>query len=214
MNRRQQSVLLAEQWHIFSRSIEGGIPIVQSLLFEQSYWLVGLLVLIEYFLLVAWLRRRTSRLKWAVLIGLVVCVAIPLLQKFVTTDRERIAIVCEAIVHAVDTGDLAGIETHVSARFSAEAYDKKSFMAYVERSLGRHDVEDLKLTIKNVEINGETATVRIGVQFTSNSDYYQGPIPSIWELKFERDGEDWQLIYVRPIQIGTRKLSSLSELPG
>lgn len=150
----------------------------------------------------------------AVLIGLAICIAIPLLQSFVTTDRERISTVCVAMVQAVEAGDVAGIETHVSARFSTEEYDRRSFMDYVERSLERHDLEDMKVTIKNAEISGATATIWISVKFTSNSDYYQGPLSSTWELKFERDGEDWKLIYVRPVQIGTMKFNRLGELPG
>ncbi len=171
-------------------------------------------MLIEYFLLVAWLRRRTSRLRLAVVIGLAICIAVPLLQQFVTTDRERIVTACEAMVQAVDVGDLPTIDAHLSAKFSTEEHDKESFMAFVGRRLERHEIEDAKLTIRSIEINGLNAVVVIRVDCTVDSNSYQGPLPSSWELTFEQEGDEWRMISVKPIQIGPQKFTRLSDLPG
>ena len=133
------------------------------------------------------------------LIGLLVCILVPLLQFMVTTERERLSVVCDALVKAVDVGHVAAIESHVSGSFDAEGYDKEGFMEFVSRGLERADVENASVKVDSIEINGSKASVIIFADCLINTDGYSGKLPSKWRLTFEKTGDAWKLIEVTPI---------------
>lgn len=169
-------------------------------------------MLIEYGLFVAWLRRRTPRLRVAVQIGLLICVLVPLLQFLVTTQRERISAVCAALVKAVEAGDVAAIDSQVSDRFAAEDFDKESFMAFVRSGLERNEVEDATMRIESIEIDGNKATVVLMASCTVNSDFYQGPLPSKWRVIFMLEDGEWRMIDVTPVSTPSFPIDRLSDL--
>lgn len=189
-----------------------GWVIIQGLLFERTIWFIVLLLLVEYALVVAWLRRRTPRLRAAMLIGLIVCIAVPLLQSLVTTSRERIALTCEAMVLAVEVGDVESLGSYVSESFATEGLDRDAFMARVRSALERSEVEDASLTIERIEITGSRAVVVFRVKCVISTDEYNGPFPSKWQVEFEQRGEQWLLVSVMPISTPTFPFNSLRQL--
>ncbi len=131
----------------------------------------------------------------------------------VTTERERLSIVCDALVKAVDVGDVAAIELRVSDSFDAEGYDKESFMALVNRGLERVDIEDASMTGDSFEINGSHAVVIIRADCFVNMEGFHQRLPSKWRLTFEKIGDEWKLIEVTPISTPVFPYNRLHDLP-
>lgn len=185
---------------------------MQGLLFENTIWFVAVLLLAEYALLVMWLRRRTPQSRAAVLVGLVVCLTVPVLQRVVTTQRERITLICKSLVSAVEAGNVATIETHISKSFAADGLDRDEFIDAVRSALNQSNIEDVSLTIDNIVINAGSATVVIRVRCMLTTDEYSGTFPSKWRLSLKKEGDGWFVADVIPIRTPTFPVDRLRQL--
>ncbi len=172
---------------------------IQRFFLESPWLLIPVLVVIEYVLVVIWLRRRTPRSRWAALIGLVLCILLPVVQKLVVTQRERVTLVINSMVDAVSAGDVAALAEYVSPNFNTANTDRAGFIAGVRDTLQRYTVEEPRLRDLQITVDGDRATTQFGIVCRiltpqeSVANY-----PSAWEVVFELNDGEWQMISVEP----------------
>ncbi len=134
------------------------------------------------------------------LMGLVVCVAVPAMQRLVVTSREQVKDVCLSLVKATEAGDVKGIGRHVAGDFRVHEIDRSRFLEKVAATLTRFTVEQARLGgIEIVVSEGEAvAEFRVSCRIIGPEDV-EGNVPSAWRLRFRLTGDQWQMTSVEPL---------------
>ena len=147
------------------------------------------------------------------LVGLTLCILLPAVQMLVVTDRERIRLVCQAMVDATEAGDIEAIGEHVAPNFNVRGLDRKAFLDGVGKALNRTHVEDASLSHVEIEVAGNRATVQFNVRcrVIAPQDVEYVPL-SAWTAIFERHNGQWQMIAVDPRSTPFFPFSRLEEL--
>ena len=172
---------------------------IQSFLFESPWLLIPALAIIEFFLLSGWLRKRTPGSRRALLIGLALCIALPLLQKLVVTRREEVRSVCMELVQATEDGDVNTIADRVAPAFQVREIDRDRFVEGVTKTLTNSSVEHPRLHGMRVVIDGDRAEVHFVVTCRIvTPEGMEGGVPSAWEVIFQRINDQWLMIAVEP----------------
>jgi hypothetical protein len=172
---------------------------MRYVLFENPYILITILAIVEYILLVAWMRRRTPGAKRAALIGLLLCVAVPIMQQLVVTHQEQLRTACETMVEAAEQGDVATIAQRVAAGFAVRDIDRERFLRGVENALTRWHIEDASMGNVQIEVTGNRAAVTFNVtcRVIATEEVVTGVV-SAWTTTFELIDGQWMLIAVEP----------------
>jgi hypothetical protein len=168
-------------------------------LLENPYLLIPVCAVAAYVVLVIHLRRRTSRTRKALLVGLALCLGLPVLQWLVVTPRERIRLVCADMVRAVENNDPAGIEGHIAQSFRVRAIDREQFVAALRSTLKAYDVEGTGLKLDECKVADGRAEVRLRVtgRIVADESYDLGPgMP--WTLQFVEENGAWKLQAAEP----------------
>jgi len=168
--------------------------------FEQPYALIPLLIVAAYVCLVVWLRRRTVRAKRALWIAAILLVLLPVVQRLVVTDRERIRAVSAAIAAAVDAGDVAALSEHVADDFRVRDIDRAALLELAKSAMDRHRPRDVKLSDVRVTVTGDRAEVTQTSTCFVESDVYSGRVTVNWTAVFVRARGAWRLQFadIRP----------------
>ena len=167
----------------------------------------------QYVLLVIWLRRRTPRARRAALIGLVVCIAAPVLQKLVVTNRERLRMVCQALVDATEKGDMEALGEHIAAAFDVRGIDRDALLAAADRTLSYFHIENAILGKVETEVTGSRATASFSARCNLiTADDVHAYQPSFWIARFELVDGRWQMIAVDPRRTPSFPFNRLEDL--
>ncbi len=165
-----------------------------------------------YVTLVVWLRRRTPRARRALLLTLALCVVLPVIQQVVVTDREAIRGALGEMVAAVEAGEIEPIAARVARRFQVREIDREAFLAGVDRAMHRYHIERARLGGVEIEVAGDTATVRFTASGYVTSDMYTGDAPTAWTARFVLIDGRWMLAEVEPRRTALFRFDRLEQL--
>ncbi len=151
-------------------------------------------------------RYFSPRSRRAVWITLAVCAALIALQVVVKTDRERIRILVEELVEAVDRPDMGFIAKVLDEQFHDPHYgDRAAFLKAVEQQLQRLVVDAASVwKFHRVEVADGRAIVDFqAICDVRYSGYAQNRLPTRWELTFvKRDGE-WRISEIKLLRVAS-----------
>ena len=152
--------------------------------------------------------------------GLVACPLLVLLQALVVTDRERLTAVCHALADAVRQADIEAFGRHVSPLFESHpvaggtSWDKAALLEHLESTITTYRIEEPRLRGFEFELDATGAVVRFSATCRIvTADRIGSGYPSNWELTFERRGDRWQVISIRPRPSRLFPYRRLSDLP-
>jgi hypothetical protein len=147
------------------------------------------------------------------LIGLVVCLAAPVLQKLVVTNRERLCMVCQALVDATEEGDIEALGEHIATTFDVRGIDRDALLAAADRTLSYFHIENATLGKVKIEVTGNRATASFSARFNliTPDDVHPGQ-PSFWIARFELIDGRWQMIAVDPRRTPSFPFDRLEDL--
>ena len=177
-------------------------------LLESPLALGILLALVNFTLLVSW--RRSGRAR-PLLIGLAVAGVLLLIQASITTQREHAWRLLTMIERDVRAGEIDGLRSCLSERFTAGGHDREEF---VELVAGRYDVvQPVRVQRTALQIGASTAE-----SFQAEAAYlsevrlrdFTTIVKSRWRINFVHDPEGWKIISVTPLE----PFSSWSEVAG
>jgi hypothetical protein len=156
-------------------------------------------VVAEYILIVMWLRRRTKGARRAALIGLALCIILPIVQKLVVTQREQLRAITETLIDAAENGNVQVIARRIDRNFRVGDIDHDRFIEGVKRVLTQIKIEDARITGFHVEVDGDTAKIELGVmaQIITRQEF-SGQQPTSWTLTYVRTDRGWMLTAVEP----------------
>ncbi len=187
---------------------------VTALLFERPAYLVPVLLVIQFVLVRRWAQRRTSQARRAMLFGFACIPLLLAVQALVQTDREALIAQCRAVAALAEKGDAEGIGHHIAAQFETEGLDRAAIVSRMQKGLKAVHPENVKLSGFDVTFqSGRRATVIFQASARVYGPYeITGRQLSKWELRFERTGGRWQIIFLSPREIVGFPFNSLREL--
>ncbi len=154
----------------------------------------------------AWRRRSL----WCLLIG------IPLLfvvQSLVVTQQERILARLDLLVAAIEEEDAAAARAIFSRSYQCDGVDYEGFSRQLDGWLEWLDIRDTRLRRRNVEVDGDAATMRLTASATVRVGGEAGAEHiGTWRIEWVREGTAWSIVAVRPEMIDFREISSMNEL--
>ena len=178
---------------------------MMSRIFFESLWLLVVVWFAVQFVLVAvWSWRRTStpaRVVWGGFAALPLLIA---LSMWVVTPRERIVQLCEELAGFVDDGNITAIGLRLTDDFALEDYDRKAFLARVERSLTDYRVDNPRLSSFRVELSDpDNGTVEFHASARVRSqDLVQDWVPSRWRLTVRQVADVWRVSRIEALSVG------------
>ncbi len=187
---------------------------MMSRIFLESLWLLAVVWFAVQFVLVAvWSWRRTStpaRVVWGGFAALPLLIGLSL---WVVTPREQIVQMCEGLVGFVDNGNIKAIDLRLTDDFVLENYDRKAFLARVERSLTEYRVDNPRLSSFRVELSdSDHGTVEFHASARVRSqDLVQDWVPSRWRLTVRKVGDVWLVSRIEALSVGPPGFSNVLE---
>ncbi len=186
---------------------------IYTLLFENLWAWAGLLVALEFSLVVIWSRRRTRGTARAVWIGMAMIPAGLGLSMLIETPRESVVAFCWQLARAVDEGEVSAITSQLADDFQADGIDRAAFIERLEQALTRFRVDQPRLGRFEVAFPTErsaTATLTATCRLRS-ADAFFDRLPTRWRLTLRRDGDSWQVVKIEAIPIPPLNLRDLRD---
>jgi hypothetical protein len=169
-------------------------------LFENPYYLIGVLALVEFGLVVRYLSDNRPAVTRA--LGIVPLVAGLLLLPayWVETDREAIIRTLSETVAAADAKDAEGVLLHVGLPDPAASRNEWSMREFAGGlRLGLPYISGCRLHAPDVEVSGDTATSDLRVTvYTAGG----GPVVVTADLKWARRGREWTIVGLSQVRRG------------
>ncbi len=178
---------------------------VTWILLESLPVLGGILFVVLFFLLVRWRQGGTAR---PLLIGLVVALALLLVQAVVVTNRERAILVMRPIERGLLARDAQPVVDALHADFLADRMDATGFGEFVRAQLGNIQVHRLwrsETVVTDSDAQGFVARLTYYAELTARD--VRRPLTSVWDLRFEPDQAEWKIRDIRPVRVADRDLA-------
>lgn len=177
---------------------------LRELLFESVlYWGVFSFLLFAAVLLT---RARSSgayrRYSLPGVLGLIVLLF--LMQKAVTTQRERILLSLDDFIAAITEEKPRAIADAISRNYDAEELTHDEVVAAIERALSDLDIYDVRYRRRDITIDGNSAELILGVMATVRMGNEPGAIHSgRWCIAWAREADRWRIVSIKPEMIDT-----------
>jgi hypothetical protein len=186
---------------------------LQQLLFESVlYWGIFSFILFAVVLLTR--ARSVGAYRRYALPGVIALIALLfVLQKTVTTQRERILESLDTLIAGVADEDERAIAGVISRDYSAEDYTHDEIVAAIMRALENLDIYDVRYRRRDVTIDGESADLILGVMASVRAggqpaSFHTGR----WRIGWTREAGSWRIVSIRPEMIDTIPLERLRSL--
>ncbi|MCH7700262.1 MAG: nuclear transport factor 2 family protein [Planctomycetes bacterium] len=189
---------------------------MQALLFERPAYLIPAVVLAELVLLLIWRRWPTPATRQAARLGLILFPLMIVVQSLVTTDRERIVLVCRQLASAVEDADTDRLADYLSDDIIAQsaqetALNKAALLARLSDMLNKYHVEELRLRDIDVEFGESIVRVRFRAicRVVAKSSIYPR-IVTLWLLRLESVDQGWRVSHIQQLRSPITGLDLLS----
>ncbi len=144
---------------------------------------------------------------------LLALVALYVVQRTVTTEREHIRAALDRVIEAVATKDMDRFDLLVAPGYADDDFDRNSFLAWLRRRLETIDVYDAIVHQCVMTVAGDSAEMQLTA--TATIRYQGSPIGrprGVWTLSWIRGSAGWQISAIRPISLGDRPINSVREI--
>ena len=172
-------------------------------LFEEPFWFLVGLGLVEVVLLAIWHERRTRGLARALALPIALGIVVYLTAALVVTDRERMVQALERLA-----ADMAGGKVDILAEtldekvvvdlgeYGGNRLDKANAIHSAERSLRQYSVTKIRIGKVEVEMSDRPRMVVTTVIFSDAPGIGGRGMPLRWRLRWiERDGQ-WRILEI------------------
>lgn len=179
---------------------------------ESSLALGATLVIVLFVLLVHW--RRTLRPK-PLIIGLILAVALLIVEAAVVTQREHADFAMQRIETAVLESKPQGIDAELSDQFLVDPprMDRALFAERVQSYMQQIDVRTLRrLKLQVTESASEAFTCELSYLADIAARNFSGTVTSRWRIRFVREAEGWRIVNIIPVRLNAANVRGWDEL--
>lgn len=176
-----------------------------SILFENPYALIPILVATDLVLVQLWNRRRTPRTGRLAMIALIASPLLVVIQAVVVTDAENIRAFCRRLATASVRGDLVQLDACIANDFRVSVrnreWTKEDLMDAIRRAADYWTIEEERLSGFGLIIEGTSATAEFQATCRLISDAVMIPRHvSKWRLQLVRRDGTWRVTHIQPIR--------------
>lgn len=127
-------------------------------------------------------------------------VAYLVVDRFVVTEKKRVAAAVEQLRDSVARGDLRAFAACISPSYSDDSFTADQFLAMAAKFFQTHGAINVSLNDTRIAVNGSSAGARVAATISSQQGYWGR---SQWQVDFqkERDGV-WRVIRLTPLRFG------------
>jgi len=169
-------------------------PILEHLFLESPGPLVALFGCVGLALLIMGNRRADPKLLRIGLGGVLMAAGLWLVAHFVVTDREAITEATQAILDAVEAGDIAAVSARGGDRAqllgpAGEVWrDREEMPDALRRAVDRYNVSSI--TVKRIDVWVDAKDVghsQLDLRTGVGAGSFSGPVQTRWQLDWQRD---------------------------
>jgi len=136
-------------------------------------------------------------------------------QRFVVTQREEIWLRLDVFISAIEKQDSSGIRHIISDAYEIEGMNRDAILSDIDGRLQHFRVYDTRVADRNVDIDGDRATMDLVASATVSveggvGDRHLGR----WRIQWSRDGDDWKIMSIQPRIIDMVRIEALRDLQG
>lgn len=179
---------------------------MKALLFEDPFWLYGILAMMEAVLAWLWWRGRERAQALRLLVPLGLGVLVFAVSTLVVTDREKIQRATKELVSHVQERRVAEVEAYLDeefrATFQGRGLDRKEALAKLAHLLSQGRVGAVEIKQNEVEVNGPEATQRLSTVIELRGGFGQGRLPVHFLLRWVKTGKTWRIFEIAEPSIG------------
>ncbi len=185
-------------------------PLVESLLFESPWRLIGALLVLGVFALIIFNRSGKARQGLGAIGGAVIaCAVVFTLSMSVSTDREAILARTASFVDAVAAADTTAADQLVAptlevrfGRAIVDTMDRDWLMGAIEAFRGQLTLREHSIKQKDAAID-RPGRGRTLIQISVTAEAWPVPNRSWWQLDWalDRDGQ-WRMTGIDCLQLG------------
>jgi ketosteroid isomerase-like protein len=180
---------------------------MKALFFEDPFWLYGLLLMVEGVGLAIWRRQRTRKSALRLLVPPALAALIFAMATLVVTDRERITAAVNEIAGDVTAGQTTALERYLDDDFhmtlNGQSMGKAQTVARARKVMATSHISKVKIRRLQIEVRGDTATLRLITAIGVKRDGYGGAVPLVWNLRWIKRGKQWRILESTQPRIGT-----------
>lgn len=162
------------------------------ILFESPLMLLIGVVLMLAVLATIWWFRPGRTTGWMAVGGMLLAVALLILQQVVVTDRERIRLLLDDIALAVDAERLAEVEAALADDCDIDGMDKQRILSELASAFEQSEFDEIKIVRADITVDGDAAAavVRVHGRVRAPDWPYDYNLTS-WEVQFVRSERGW-----------------------
>lgn len=171
------------------------------LLFESRIALGSLLGFVLFWLLVYWRRSLNPR---PLLIGLVAALLMMIVQAAVVTQRETAAAVMDRVEAAIVRSRVDELEPLLAADFRYDQLTRSEFVEFVRTHLERVNVHTTGRGTIQPPTGGGDGRFSVEIPYLSriSTREFSGQVlPTRWRIEFVREGGEWRISEITPLEI-------------
>lgn len=188
---------------------------LQSLFFESPLWLGIFSFLLFAVVLFARRRWEGAAASYALPATLAMIALLFVVQRWVTTEREKIYQTLEGLARTVEQRDLPAIQGYFSAAYDEGGEDRDTVVGSITSILERLAVRDSILSFGDTVIMSDRAELSLGARATVSIRGAVGEFHSgRWRIVLAHEDGDWRITSLRPEMIDGIQVRSMRALRG
>jgi hypothetical protein len=169
-----------------------------DLLFDQPWWLPTSIIIVGIALFISGNRRQLTRLRNAGAIIVLIAVAFSLISFFVETDKEKCVRQTHELVDSVVSADWKKAESLMDPKVTLGLV---SVTVYTDRAALIKGAQDGCTTyglkachVMSIKATQTQSLITVNMNVVTEQDSTMGrPLPSNWEIEYERTESGWQI---------------------
>ena len=186
-----------------------------DLLFDQPWWLPTSIIIVGIALFISGNRRQLTRLRNAGAAIVLAAIVFALISFFVETDKEKCVRQTHELVDSVVAGDWPRFTSLLDSRVSLDLVsttiyaDKKHLLQGAQEATQKYTLKAVHvLSINAVQTQ---SLITVDMKVISEQDFTMGrPLPSSWELEWDRTDTGWKLDRLTCLSIDDLNLDEMN----
>lgn len=139
-------------------------------------------------------------------------------QYAVVTDRERISLVTNRFIAAVERADRAALADLFSDQYDSEGMDKTAVLEFIETALARVRIYDTRKHRRDITVTGRNAELILAARATVSvggdvGQLHWGAWRLAWAKEADADG-GWRITALQPRLLDGVEFSTLTSVRG
>ena len=172
---------------------------IKSGFLENPVWVYTALVALELVLFSMWFSTRSTKLKWGLLLPILLGAMVFTLDWIVVTDREEIESILSKITTSFHNGNVEEQGHFIADNYHGYLNTKVELVKAAVGEAGKGRVESIAVKFQSVKVTGAWAEMKIKTNVRLDTGQI---IPLLWTIYWGKSDSEWKIIEISAPNIG------------